>query len=278
MMFGDLLSSRWIQGGLVFFVLSVSGSFLFSWHVRHTTEKAFARDDRFLQGLPIQNETRTAAGTIDTSGVDFSETQTLRFTDALQMADATETVSPIDDTAEFMDVADAFLPDDFVLEEEPPEDVPVSPYGFGPYPEVPMDYPFNISWEWDEEHLARLKKAVETGLQKRSVSWTEFLKENELMSRVALKLWKESRYSGGITSSDQTDLFYPNEPDVLYVKWGEATLPNGEVRRYMARTIGSALSNVSIAAQEGREPPPDWLEIRSMDEGIDPYNFLGLNR
>ena len=35
-MFKDLLSSRWIQGGLVFFIVVLSGSQLYSWHVRRT--------------------------------------------------------------------------------------------------------------------------------------------------------------------------------------------------------------------------------------------------
>ena len=42
--------------------------------------------------------------------------------------------------AEPLDLTEAFLPDDFVAEEAPAEDVPVSPFGFGPYPEVPADY------------------------------------------------------------------------------------------------------------------------------------------
>ena len=97
------------------------------------------------------------------------------------------------------------------------------------------------------------------------------------MARVAIKLLNEGRSCSGMTSSDQTGLFYPGEPDVLYVKWREVTDPNGEVRRYMSQTIGS-LSGISIAAQEGREPPPDEIEIRSLEDGIDPYEFLGLNR
>ena len=36
-MFKDLLSNQWIQGGFVFFVVVLSGSQLYSWHVRRTT-------------------------------------------------------------------------------------------------------------------------------------------------------------------------------------------------------------------------------------------------
>ena len=122
------------------------------------------------------------------------------------------------------------------------------------------------------------KKTIEKSLQTRGVSFTEHLKINELMARVGIKLWNEGQHFDGITSSDQTGLIYPNDPDTLYVEWSEMKLPNGEVRRYMSQTIGSAFSGLSIAAQEGREPLPDWIEIRSLEDGIDPYNFLELDR
>ncbi|MYG08678.1 hypothetical protein F4167_19105 [Candidatus Poribacteria bacterium] len=59
-MFGDLLSSRWFQGGFAFFVLCVGGSLLYSWHVHRTTESDMARHDRLLLGREKQNETHPA--------------------------------------------------------------------------------------------------------------------------------------------------------------------------------------------------------------------------
>ena len=47
-MFGDLLSSRMIQAGLVFFVVVVGGSLLYSWHVHRTTEAELARHNRLV--------------------------------------------------------------------------------------------------------------------------------------------------------------------------------------------------------------------------------------
>ena len=63
------------------------------------------------------------------------------------MADDTD-VAPIDETSEMLDMADAFLFDGFVSKEASIEDVPVSPYGFGPYPEVPADYPEHLTPIW----------------------------------------------------------------------------------------------------------------------------------
>lgn len=68
-MFKDLLSSRWIQGGLVFFVVVLSGSQLYSWHVRRTAllesatiHKAVAAQDSKAQethASPSTAETQT---------------------------------------------------------------------------------------------------------------------------------------------------------------------------------------------------------------------------
>ena len=49
-MFRDLLSSRLILGGLVFFVLVIGGSLLYSWHALRTTESDMERHDRFFAG------------------------------------------------------------------------------------------------------------------------------------------------------------------------------------------------------------------------------------
>lgn len=64
-MLRDLLSSRMIQTGLVFFVIVVGGSLLYSWHVQRTTESDMARHDPLLLGHEKQNETRPAEAVND---------------------------------------------------------------------------------------------------------------------------------------------------------------------------------------------------------------------
>lgn len=274
-MFRDLLSSRLIQAGLLFFVIVVGGSLLYSGHIKRATKKEMAGHDRFLQGLEKPNETRpseTVNGATEIKLLDLVNTPEAA-TDP-PMPESTQVSS---NEIEFVDI----LLDDVVLEEVAPEiDVPVSPFGFGPYPEVPADYPLaaSLPWFWSEEKKAQSEAVVREGLKERGMTFEDYLKEYELIGRVGIKLWNDGRRFNGITTMDQTGRYYPDEPDVLYVGWRETTLPNGEVRRYMGNTIGSALQNVPIAAIEGREPPPDWIEIRSLDEGIDPYEYLGLSR
>ena len=68
-MFRGLLSSRLIQVGLVFFVLVVGGSLLYSWQTDRTTEAGFARTD------VVPHETRSEQDTVDTSTVDFEQAE-----------------------------------------------------------------------------------------------------------------------------------------------------------------------------------------------------------
>jgi hypothetical protein len=274
-MFYNIFSIRPIQVGIAFFVLVVGGSLLYSWYASETTKAELAETLPMRQHAEPLTAEWTAPVDVATPGDVITPSENTEWPEPI----SEETQSALE-VAEFRDIADFLLPEDVVSEHAPAEDVPVSPFGFGPYPEVPAGYPLpqSIPWEWSEENIAASKKTMEKILQEQGVSFTEFLKTNELMARVGIKLWNEGRHFDGITTSNQTGLFYPNEPDVLYVKWREAIRSNGGVRRYMSKTIGSAISNVSIAAQQGGEPPPDWIEIRSFNEGVDPYEYLGLNR
>lgn len=60
-MFRGLLSSRLIQVGLIFFLVVVGGSLLYSWHVHRTTEAEFAWTKRAVQTIQQKNETRTTS-------------------------------------------------------------------------------------------------------------------------------------------------------------------------------------------------------------------------
>ena len=250
-MFRNILSSRLIQVGLVFFVVIVGGSWLYSWHVHRTTDTEFTRTDVAL------HETRSEQNTVDTSTVDFQQTGTDLETDETQpMSDDTD-VSPIDETSEVLDIADAFLPDDFVAEEETAEEVPVSPYGFGPFPEIPSGYPDQGVWS-------------ETALRSMEP-------DHELISRVRIELWNQGvRTIGGVYDNGHR-LIYPIIDDVVYIEWADNPGIGGKpyVRRQL--TTPAVSDQYYDDIQKGIFPP--HLTIHEFpDGGIDPYEFLGLSR
>ena len=262
-MLRELFSSRLILAGLVILFVVAGACWFYSWHVQRTVDAELAKTDAMLHSPKNDGETRYAQDTVDTILVDSDDTQ---------MSDDTA-VSSVDNASEMLDTADASLP-----EEAPAEDVPVSPFGFGPYPEVPAGYYGTPSWLWSEEYKAKLEKALSYGLKARGISFTDHLKISELQARVGIKLFNEGVNFSGMTSLDQNGLFYPDEPNVIYVAWEEVTEKNGEVRHYISASLGSAISELSIAEQMGYEPIPDWIEVRSYEDGIDPYEFLGINR
>lgn len=99
--------------------------------------------------------------TVETNKVDQSGSVTTSESDAGDME-----ALPRDD-AELVDRTDTREPDALISEgEQVSEDVPVSPYGFGPYPEVPADFPFDASW-------------------------TDLPPEVELLTRVMIKAWND---------------------------------------------------------------------------------------
>ena len=124
-------------------------------------------------------------------------------------------------------------------------DVPVSPYGFGPYPELPPGYPKDY---WDRR----------------------MSKEHELLARVRIKLNVEG-------ASMQNGLVYPNFPDRIYVEWDW----NGN-ERYISRIMGHpdakrAIRNTFPPSPLTEKDIPANIKMFTLPNGgIDPYEFLNL--
>ena len=136
------------------------------------------------------------------------------------------------------------------------EDVLVSPYGFGPYPNVPEDYPSTVSWKRDQTYLPE-----------------ELRPQSELLSRVLVQLWTSGKkdFRGGSTNNGKV---YPHYHDTVYVRFAETRDPNGETVRYPAR-IKSGPS-VKYTEADLLDPPP-YLRVLDLDSsGIDPYQYLNL--
>ena len=157
--------------------------------------------------------------------------------------------------------------DTFEINTKLTADAPTSPFGFGAYPEVPADYPF-------QEQL-----------------WDNATPEHELLVRVRVKLWKQGTQTKG-AMFDSNGLIYPSIPGVLYVQWRyiEEGDPEFIGRRYASRIMGNgdtAEKWESSYLIDGWYEPTDVdndneaLDIKVYeypDGGIAPYKFLELPR
>lgn len=140
---------------------------------------------------------------------------------------------------------------------ETEEIVAVSPFGYGPYPEIPADYPHTPIWTRSAE--ARKHYSDSNPENERII---------ELMSRVRLKLWEMGeRHVKGLAYAN--GLIYPNRPDTVYVDI-EHFKDGGSVS-----VIGSPISEEDMDLfLLGISPP--GITVLDMSEGIEPISFLGL--
>ena len=133
-----------------------------------------------------------------------------------------------------------------------------SPYGLGPYPEIPPDFPRQNVWD-------SLEKSYYAGRD---------VLGHELINRVLIKYWNEGRKTGGGTF--ENGKVYPLFKDTVYVEWSEYELEDGTTETY----LGSYLCHGSLAeyeesVEDGTQP--SWMKVvLHEDGGVDPYSFLGL--
>ena len=244
-MFRDLLSSRAIQIGCVFFLLVVVGSLLYSWHVQRTADVEFERRKQVVEQLKNKREPRTTQDvSAPTDTETLGKTETFLETDDTDTPMAEETNALLVDDAEAIDLTEAFLPDDPTAEESA-EDVPVSPHGFGPYPEVPEDFPLPV--DWTDKHV-----------------------QAELLMRVMIKAWTEGeRFISGNIVGGKVRLNFPN---TVYVRYKEIPTADGSVIK--TRSIAGA-TDVQVPPP-GEDFPPGVRVLDFDEAGIDPYEYLDL--
>ena len=140
-------------------------------------------------------------------------------------------------------------------------DVPVSPFGFGPYPELPHGWPADTFPSSSANH--------------------------ELIKRVMIKLLAQGVNVIGAARDDNTGLIYPSIPGIVYIQWIETLQPDGTLLRHAGRISGDPRA-VQIIRNEAYNKEtfselitekiiPKEIQVFSHnDAGIDPYNFLEL--
>ena len=149
-MFRDTLSSRAIFAGLVFFVVIVAGSLIYTWHVEHDIQAEKARTQKFMRQL-------------ETDSGKSSSTQTVQPTEPMnavqnEVPGGKQYTTKSSDTKQ--ENTDA-TPSAATLENPSPE---ITPEEIGEtvaeeaerneYPEVPPDFPFSVVWKASKEQRA----------------------------------------------------------------------------------------------------------------------------
>ena len=248
-MLRDMLSSKLVIAGLTCCLLLVAGSLLYRSHVVSSIRKDEARTQQFLQQLENRQTTNAQQPRkiIDRDAEEQAAAPIATDDDAESVPDVSVPL-PTEKTAR-MDTAAA--PEATVAEEDT-ADVPVSPYGFGPYPELPEGWPADQIWPRSSP-------------------------EHELMMRVEIKLAHQGLDVTG--SIMENGLVYPTISDTVYIEWAKTAR-----RQYIRGMAGDPDACDRIQAIEDErgvrftaaDIPSDIKVLSFQEGGIDPYEFLDL--
>ena len=251
-MLRDMLSSKLVIAGLTGCLFLVAGSLFYQWHVERSIRKDEARTRRFLQQLENSETPRTPQPR-ETTDRDTEEQAAA----PVATDDGSATVY---DTPEHLPNAKAAREDtvaalEGTISKENTADIPVSPYGFGPYPELPA------GWSTD--------------------TFPAPSADHELMARVEIKLLSQGINVTGSTMEDGK--VYPAIKGTAYVTWKEYDTPAGTVR-YISDILatgedGRYLHAIRLEKGKsltGEDIPPDIKLVPFEEGGIDPYEFLDL--
>ncbi len=257
-----LLSNKGFLVGLIICVLLVAGGLLYQESVKRDIREQEVRTARFLQQLDTNKPSRAAQHAEPTVPEEAGQVDVPIVSD-----DGSETVSEpavlsIDD-ANFVDVEADMAKDTSATDEVPISPYGVSLYGFGPFPEIPPDYPDQDAWS-------------ETRVRTMAPN-------HELLSRVRIKLWNQGTQTRGAVFKDDYGLVYPILDGVVYYKRSLSVGPGheGVSSRFLTSnaTDDKYGDDITEVIHSGKGIlPPNLTFYEFPDGGIDPYEFLGLSR
>ncbi len=242
-MLRDIFTNKWILGMIAFLIIIVGGCLL--WYQRTTSpyEREAAKTADYARQIEKNRQSKKESST-DTEAAALhsladSETQSAdkQRTDVNPVTDKTVLTHTQNDTESPVETAET-------------ADLNVSPFGFGPYPELPDDYPSKVDWTSRNSAQA------------------------ELLTRVLVKLWTEGEknFRGGGTHNGKV---YPWYHNTIYVKIVEIENADGEI---VARSV-TKMSGPSVdwSRVDDWLNPPSHIRILDLDSsGIYPYEYLNL--
>ena len=251
-MLRDILDSRAIQVGLLFFVLVVGGSLLYRWHVHHTTEREFGNIHTVQQ--KESGDTISPVATNNTSvETEFFDTEPEAFF-AEDTADTENTqVNWTDEPSpETEDISNADL--------TPQNTVSTNT----DFPDIPDG--FSMTPVWADHRFPNYQKGD--------------MPRHETLYRVLIKLWNQGDHDfiNGVIDH-QNGRVYPLYPDVFYVKWKKEVIgpPDNPITvRVPGTLVGTHNPNFSVEdflfGIERLYPELTFIEEHTA--GYDPETFL----
>ncbi|MDE0315556.1 MAG: hypothetical protein OXM61_11680 [Candidatus Poribacteria bacterium] len=243
----DITPIKWIIGAIALLIIVAGACYFWYQHSLADERKAAADAQQLLRQSETERQAKAKSSTAKQAGEKVpaeSETPTAEKpkSDATALTDKTEPTQAQTGTA--APTAET-------------QEVRVSPFGFGPYPEVPEDYPSVVVWlQSDYEELS-----------------SHAQKNFELMSRVLIKLWAsgEKSFRGASTYKGKV---YPHYYNTVYIKVSEYELPDGTKSQYISRRKSGPHVNTDGVDLLN---PPSHLRVLDLDSsGIDPYQYLNL--
>ena len=248
-MFRDILTNKWVLGGVGFLIVLSVACVLWYQHDIAPDRKAAADAKELLRQSQIAKKSEM--------GSEAEQAADESVESIMQNADKTATEINSDVVENTKAEAQQ---NETPAENAETSELRVSPFGFGPYPEVPEDYPTNVIW-----NLPGAKENLPD----------HALKGIELLDRVLVKLWIEGdkNFRGGCTDNGKV---YPYYHNTVYVRYAQQEMPDGTIRRYF--TSSKSGYNVEFNEEDLlSDTPPAHLRIIELDStGIDPYQFLDL--
>lgn len=262
-MYRDFFSNKWVLGGVAFLIV-LSVACVWWYHYDTAPDRREAAESAEL----VRQWEKSQKADSETEQVVKSptESETQNAEKPINKSIGAETSKSIGEQT------------DLVLEstQETVKVVRESPYGFGPYPEVPQGFIDAIGhpfWLLPDEVLRRRRKPPSRNV--------------ELMLRVMVKLWKEGRtdVEAAFMDGDKVIVHYKNR---AYVRYSSYTNLDGEEIQYLSSWSAGSVpplpeaepgpNGMNLPSEKDVPPGVELIDLDKDDPGIDPYKFLELNK
>ena len=246
----DFFTNKWVLGGIAFLI--AFGIYCVLWY--HYDTARFRQDTAKTAQLLRQVAAKNASSDDKTEPTVANSASTVE-----KPTESPEGVLQPDTSTE--EETKRYKEGDIYVGKTPPsisvpQDQLISPYGFGPYPDMPEGFG--------------------------PITWPRKNAESELRIRVKIELLKQGIPVEGSVMKD--GLVYPIIKGIRYVEWGETSYG----RRYLRRSTGhpddgAYLRTIREEKRKRREnftqaDVPDIQLIPYEEGGIDPYTFLDLSK